>query len=125
MAGASVLAGRAVAHVRHRCLAQRVLESDRACALEAGGLAGKLDNGAGATVLALEVARAARVQVLAVLPDIARRTPAISLSSPVKVTNACLFTGVWRAALKTSNISRPNSKQETKERHTARPPTHV
>ena len=75
VASAPVLAGGAVAHVGHRRLAQRVLESDRACALEAGGLAGKLDNGAGATVLALEVARAARVQVLAVLPDIARRTP--------------------------------------------------
>ena len=40
VAGAPMLAGRAVAHVRHRRLAQRVLEPDRAGALEAGSLAG-------------------------------------------------------------------------------------
>ena len=73
--GASVLAGRAVAHVRHRGLTQRILESNRAGALEAGSLARKLDHSAGAAVLALLVARPTRVQVLAVLSNIARRTP--------------------------------------------------
>ena len=73
--GATVLAGRAVAHVRHRSLAQRILVSNGAGALEAGSLAGKLDDSAGPAVLALLVARAARVQVLAVLSDKSRRAP--------------------------------------------------
>ena len=75
MASASVLAGRAVAHVGHRRLAQRVLESDRAGALEAGSLSWKLDNCAGAAILALLIPSAARVRVLAVFPNITRRTP--------------------------------------------------
>ena len=75
VASASVLAGRAVAHVGHRRLAQRVLESDRAGALEAGSLSWKLDNCAGAAILALLIPSAARVRVLAVFPNITRRTP--------------------------------------------------
>ena len=75
MASAPVLAGGAVAHVGHRRLAQRVLEPDRTGALEAGSLSRKLDNCAGATVLALLIPSAARVRVLAVFPNITRRTP--------------------------------------------------
>lgn len=57
-------------------------------------MAGQLDHGAGTAVLALEVARAARVRVLAVLADIARRTPAISVSSSAQFAAACLFAWV-------------------------------
>ena len=82
VAGAAVPAGRAVAHVADRRLAQGVLVADGAGALEAGRAAGELHHRARAAVLALEVAGGAGVGVLAVLAGVPGGAPGGTVPPP-------------------------------------------